>query len=159
MKLVRNPSFNGKPDAGNPHVRFDEGENVGGHWQCLSSRGVLSTLLARFFFLRLRGFARDRTLPRGALLSRLRRGLECHDAGVVDWAIWVYEYGLGASFGRGRGITRSRKPPSERHETRGRIEPSCSRCRGRCRRTCPWRGCRGTSAGGRNRRSGRTSPP
>ena len=45
MKLVRNPSFNGKPDAGNPHVRFDEGENVGGHWQCLSSRGVLSTLL------------------------------------------------------------------------------------------------------------------
>ena len=26
MKLVRNPSFNGKPDAGNPHVRFDEGE-------------------------------------------------------------------------------------------------------------------------------------
>jgi hypothetical protein len=44
MKLVRNSSFNGKPDAGNLHVRFDEGENVGGHWHSLSFRGVLSTL-------------------------------------------------------------------------------------------------------------------
>jgi hypothetical protein len=35
-----------EPDGGNLHVRFDEGEESGGHWSlCLSFRAFLSTLL------------------------------------------------------------------------------------------------------------------
>ena len=35
-----------EPDGGNLHVRFDEGEENGGHWSlCLSLRVLLSTLL------------------------------------------------------------------------------------------------------------------
>jgi hypothetical protein len=35
----------GKPDAGKPPVRFDEGRESGGHWvQTLSSRWLLPTL-------------------------------------------------------------------------------------------------------------------
>ena len=28
----------GKLDAGNPHLQFDEGSAMDGHWQCLSAR-------------------------------------------------------------------------------------------------------------------------
>ena len=49
--------------------------------------------------------------------------------------------GLAASGGRGQRIILSRKPPSERHESLGQIEPFWFRCRGRCRQTCPWRDC------------------
>jgi hypothetical protein len=38
-----------EPDGGNLHVRFDEGEESGGHWSlCLSFRAFLSTLLVSF---------------------------------------------------------------------------------------------------------------
>src|ERR1035441_2521601 len=36
----------GKPDAGNPHVRFDEGSESDGLWLCRSTRRLRPTLLA-----------------------------------------------------------------------------------------------------------------
>ena len=35
----------GKPDTGNPSVRFDEGSELDGHWLCLSTRRLRPTLL------------------------------------------------------------------------------------------------------------------
>ena len=35
----------GKPDTGNPSVRFDEGSETDGHWLCLSLRRLRPTLL------------------------------------------------------------------------------------------------------------------
>jgi len=38
-----------EPDVGNLHVRFDEGEESGGHWSLgLSFRAFLSTLLVSY---------------------------------------------------------------------------------------------------------------
>ena len=38
----------GKPDTGNPSVRFDEGSESDGHWSCLSSHRLRPTLLRGF---------------------------------------------------------------------------------------------------------------
>ena len=40
----------GKPDTGNPSVRFDEGPESDGHWLCLSPRRLRPTLLTGFPF-------------------------------------------------------------------------------------------------------------
>jgi hypothetical protein len=47
----------GKPDAGKPPVRFDEGREADGHWHCLSIRRFLPTLhlRSRFGKVRCRG--------------------------------------------------------------------------------------------------------
>jgi hypothetical protein len=46
-----------EPDGGNLHVRFDEGEESGGHWSlCLSFRAFLSTLLVSNCIVRAKGW-------------------------------------------------------------------------------------------------------
>lgn len=49
----------GKPDTGNPSVRFDEGSESDGHWLCLSPRRLRPTLR--------RGFAWERGSESGQL--------------------------------------------------------------------------------------------